>query len=59
VSRRARERPRRSGSQRIESRSGVSRSGAKPEPTVRVRMEEDVQIVIYVFRGAASHSSGA
>jgi hypothetical protein len=24
----------------------VSRSGEKPEPTVRVRMEEDVQIVI-------------
>lgn len=25
---------------------GVSRSGAKPEPTVRVRMEEDVQMVL-------------
>jgi hypothetical protein len=29
-------------------RSGVSRSGAMPEPTVIVRMEEDVQIVMSV-----------
>ena len=28
--------------------SGVSRSGAMPEPTVIVRMEEDVQIVMSV-----------
>ncbi|CAH2895370.1 MAG: hypothetical protein PPHEMADE_2233 [uncultured Paraburkholderia sp.] len=59
ASRRARERPQQCGFQRIESRRGVSRSGAKPEPTVTVRMEEDVQIVMFVSVAPLAGSGGA
>jgi len=37
---------------------GVSRSGAKPEPTVIVRMEEDVQIVMSDPAGMGASRAG-
>jgi hypothetical protein len=42
----ARERSRERVFKAVRSTCEVSRSGERPEPTVRVRMEEDVQIVI-------------